>query len=181
MDKLALDRAAQGLPVIVAIPTMSFGEYDYGPTTGRFIVEIANGGMRAFVPGKRNAVYAGDAGRGLLLALEKGRIGERYLITGQNASMEQIVALIAAVAKVPPPKPVSLKLARLVAGAQALRYRMFGGEPPKLSATAIAVMAAGQFLDGSKAQRELGYTPQVDLAEAIQRALSWFRQQGYVR
>jgi dihydroflavonol-4-reductase len=181
MDQLALDRAAQGMPVIVAIPTMSFGEYDYGPTTGRFIVEIANHGMRAFVPGKRNAVYAGDAGRGIVLALERGRVGERYLITGQNVSMEQIVALIAAIAKVPAPKPVSLKLARVVAAMQAMRYRWFGGEVPKLSATAIAVMSSGQFLDGGKAQRELGYAPQVELTEAVTRALNWFRLQGYAR
>jgi nucleoside-diphosphate-sugar epimerase len=181
MDQLALDRAAQGMPVIVAIPTMSFGEYDYGPTTGRFIVEIANHGMRAFVPGKRNAVYAGDAGRGIVLALERGRVGERYLITGQNVSMEQIVALIAAIAKVPAPKPVSLKLARVVAAMQAMRYRWFGGEVPKLSATAIAVMSSGQFLDGGKAQRELGYAPLVELTEAVTRALNWFRLQGYAR
>lgn len=180
MDAQARKLAAEGLPVIVGIPTMSFGEFDYGPTTGRFIVEIANQTMGAFVPGRRNAVYAGDAGRGLVLALEKGRVGERYLITGSNIEMEQLVALIAALAKVPPPRPVPLALARIVAALQAGRWRLFGGAPPKLSATAIAVMSSGQFLDGSKAQRELGYTPQVTLPDALTRALAWFREVGYV-
>jgi dihydroflavonol-4-reductase len=180
MDELARRRAAEGLPVVIGIPTMSFGEYDYGPTTGRFIVEIANRTMGAFVPGRRNAVYAGDAGRGLVLALEKGRAGERYLLGGANVGMDQLVALIAALAKVPPPRPVPLGVARIVAALQAAKWRLFGGEPPRLSATAIAVMASGQFLDGAKARRELGYEPQVTLPEALTRALKWFREAGYV-
>lgn len=181
LDALARSRAADGLPVVIGIPSMTFGEYDYGPTTGGFVVEIAMRRMTAFVPGRRNAVYAGDAGRGLVAALERGRVGERYLICGSNLEMLELVALIAALAKVPPPKPVPLVAARLVAAAQAFRWRFLDGPPPKLTATAIAVMAAGQFLDGGKAQRELGYAPQVNLPEALSRALAWFRQVGYVK
>ena len=180
MDELARARARAGQHVVIGIPTMSFGEYDYGPSTGRFVVEIANRTMPAYVRGLRNAVYSGDAGRGLVLALEQGRSGERYLLTGQDTSMDELVAMIAELARVPPPRPVPLALARLLGAVQELRYRHAGGPPPKLGSTTLAVMASGQHLDGSKAQRELGYTPQVGLREALARALAWFRQVGYV-
>lgn len=181
MDKLARERASAGQNVVIGIPTMSFGEYDYGPTTGRFVVEIANRTMPAYVHGFRNAVYAGDAGRGLVLALEKGRAGERYLLTGENTSMDALVALIAELAQVSPPRAVPLALAQFVGALQTLRYRLIGGAPPKLGSTTVAVMASGQFLDGAKAGRELGYRPEVELREAIARALAWFRKVGYVR
>lgn len=181
LDRQARDVAAQGLPVSIGIPSMSFGEHDHGPSTGRFIVEIANRTMAAFVPGQRNAVYAGDAGRGLLQVLERGKPGERYLLTGGNVSMTDLVQLIADLAGVPPPRSVPLKVARAAAQLQELRYHLLGGDPPKLSATVIAVMALGQFLDGRKATREIGYRPQLSVPEAIQRALAWFRQEGMIR
>ena len=181
MDRLARSRADDGLHVVIGIPTMSFGEHDWGPTTGRFVVDIANRTMPAFVPGLRNAVYAGDAGRGLVLALKRGAAGERYLLTGENVSMEELVTTIAELAKVPRPRSVPLAVARGASQLQELRYHLVGGEPPKLSATAIAVMSAGQFLDGAKAARVLGYQPEVPLRRAIERALAWFRQVGYVK
>ncbi len=181
MDRLARSRADDGLHVVIGIPAMSFGEHDYGPTTGRFIVEIANRSMPAYVPGLRNAVYAGDAGRGLLLALKRGAAGQRYLLTGENVSMDELVTTIAQLARVPRPRSVPLRVARGAAHLQELRYHLMGGEPPKLSATAIAVMSAGQFLDGSRAERELGYRPEVPLRKALERALEWFRQVGYVK
>jgi dihydroflavonol-4-reductase len=181
MDRLARSRADDGLQVVIGIPTMSFGEHDWGPTTGRFVVDIANRSMPAYVPGLRNAVYAGDAGRGLLLALKRGVAGERYLLTGENVSMEDLVGTIADLARVPRPRSVPLSVARGASQLQELRYHLLGGDPPKLSATAIAVMSAGQFLDGTRAERVLGYRPEVPLAKALERALEWFRRVGYVK
>jgi dihydroflavonol-4-reductase len=181
MDLQARERAQRGLPVVIGIPTMSFGEYDHGPTTGRFIVEIANRTMAAYVHGQRNVVYAGDAGRGLVLALEKGRAGQRYLLTGDNITMEQLVELIARIAKVEPPRAVPLTVARAAGTLQELRYHLIGGKAPRLSSTAIAVMASGQFLDGGKAREELDYHAEVPITGAIERALNWFKAQGYVR
>ena len=95
--------------------------------------------------------------------------------------MTDLVQLIADLAGVPPPRSVPLKVARAAAQLQELRYHLLGGDPPKLSATAVAVMALGQFLDGRKATREIGYRPQLSVPEAIQRALAWFRQEGMIR
>ncbi len=180
MDRQALEQARIGLPVVIGIPSMTFGEYDYGPTTGALITEIANQRIPAYVRGKRNAVYAGDAGRGLALALEKGRHGERYLFTGENLTMDELVAKIADIAGVNAPRAVPLSMAKLLAKAQAMRYQRFKGPLPKISETAIAVMAGGQFLDGSKARRELGYQPQVSVDEAIERAYKWFQRKDMV-
>lgn len=180
MDGQAREQARQGLPVVIGIPSMTFGEYDAGPTTGRLIVEIANRTLPGYVRGRRNVIYAGDAGLGLLRVCEDGRPGERYLLTGANLTMDELVAKIAVQAGVPAPKPIPLPLAKLASNLQTLRYRYLSGPVPKVDATAIAVMSAGQFLNGGKAARELGFHAKVTVDEAIRRALDWFRGRGYV-
>lgn len=181
MDDQAREKAGAGLPVVIGIPTMTFGEHDHGPTTGRLIVEIAKGTLPGYVRGKRNVIYAGDAGRGLVKVCEGGRPGERYLLTGVNITMDELMAKIAAIAGTTGPKAIPLPVAKLVSTIQILRYQYLKGPLPKVDATAIAVMSAGQFLSGAKAQQELGFKAEVPLDEAIARALRWFKQAGYVR
>jgi dihydroflavonol-4-reductase len=180
MDTMALQAAAEGMNLVVGIPTMSFGEHDDGHTTGRLVLEIARGTLPRYLQGERNVVYAGDAARGLVLCAEKGRSGERYLLTGRNTTMDDLVQMIAAQAGQATPKVVPLRLARIVARLGSIRYRLFRGALPKLSQSAVAVMASGQFIDGSKALEELGYAPRVSLAETIERSLNWFRSHGMV-
>lgn len=180
MDDLALQMANAGLPVSIAIPGMTFGEFDYGPTTGRLLVEVANRTLPAYVDGKRNCIYAGDAGEGIVRVCEDGRPGERYLLTGENISMRELVEKVARMASVADPKEAPLALAKILAKAQKLRYQYLGGDLPKVSDTAIAVMSSGQFLSGDKARDELGFEARVGLDEALQRTLDWFRSQGYI-
>lgn len=182
MDEMARDAAKAGLPIVIGIPSMTFGEYDYGPTTGRLIVELANQTLPAYVKGDRNVVFAGDAGRGLLLALEKGRFGERYLITGENTNTDDLVVLICKKAGVKKlEKTLSIKLAKLISKVQETKYTLFRGTPPTLSSTAIAVLSSGQHLDGDKAKNELGYTPELSADDAIHRALNWFKKEEYIK
>ncbi len=180
MDRQAAERAQAGLPVVIGIPTMSFGEYDFGPSTGTLLTKVANQDLPGYVRGNRNVVYAGDAGRGLVLALERGRPGERYLITGSDVSMDELVALMARIAGVATPKALPMAAARVVGAVQAWKYKLFGGDPPVISETAIAVMSGGQFLSGDKAARELGYQPTLGLEETIERAYRWFESVGYI-
>ncbi|MCB1327034.1 MAG: NAD-dependent epimerase/dehydratase family protein [Spirochaetales bacterium] len=182
MDDLAMRKARAGLPVMIGIPAMTIGEFDYGPTTGAFVVETANGTLPGYVNGRRNVIYAGDAGRGLLAVLERGQPGRRYLLTGQNMELAELIQMIAEQAGVVrPPRALPLGLVRLVGALQSLRYRLKLGPPPKISKTAIAVMAAGQFLSGERAARDLGFEAQVSVEEAVTRALSWFREIGYIK
>ena len=180
MHKQALEAARSGLPVVIGIPTMTLGEFDYGPSTGRFITEVANQTMPGFVDGRRNVLYAGDSGRGLLLAAEKGRPGEAYLFAGTDITMDDLMTIIARVAGVDKPKTVPLAAAKLLAKFQAMRYRFLKGPVPKLGETAIAVMSAGQFIDGSKARQELGFEPTLSVEEAVRRAYKWFVAQGMI-
>lgn len=83
LDTQAKEMAKRYLPVVMDIPSMKFGEYDYSPTTVQLITGIANQSLPRYVKGNRNSIYAGDAGRAIVLACEKGRAGERYIFTGQ--------------------------------------------------------------------------------------------------
>lgn len=179
LDAQAREQVGRGLPVCIGIPSMTFGEYDYGPTTGRLLLLLAQGRLPNYVRGLRNVIYGGDAGRGLLAVCEKGRVGERYLLTGENTSMDALTALMAQLARQPAPKPVALPIVRAVNALQTLRWRL-GGALPVVDATAIAVMSAGQHLSGEKARLELGFASRVPLREALERALSWFRHVGYL-
>jgi dihydroflavonol-4-reductase len=181
MDRQAIEQSKRGLPVVIGIPSMTFGDHDPGGTTGRLLIEIANQTLPAYVRGNRNVIYAGDAGLGLVRVCEDGRPGERYLLTGANLSMDELVARIANIADVPAPRAIPLAVAKTVATVQALRYRFLKGPLPKVDATAIAVMSAGQFLSGAKTERELGFRATVEVDEAIRRALAWFRTRGSLR
>jgi len=180
LDKLALDAANSGLPVVIGIPSMTFGEFDFGPTTGQLLMEIANETLPAYIAGNRNVIYAGDAGRGLVLACESGRVGQRYLFTGQNISMKDLVPLIAKSAGVKVPKSVPLVVAKALSKLQEINYHYFSGKNPKISATAITVISAGQFLTGEKAEKELGFKAEVPIEKLIIKTLNWFQTQGYV-
>jgi dihydroflavonol-4-reductase len=179
LDEQALTMAQEGLPVTIGIPTMTFGEFDPGNTTGRFIIELANRSLPGYVNGRRNVIYAGDAGRGLVRVCEDGRSGERYLLAGENLTMEELMGKVAVAVGALMPKAIPLNVARLVSAWQAFRFKL-GGPEPKVSDSAIAVMSSGQFIDGEKARQQLGFYPEVSIDEAIARALKWFQGRGLV-
>ncbi len=182
MDKMAREAGQRGIPIVIGIPSMTFGEYDYGPSTGRIITNTVNQTLPGFVNGNRNVVYAGDAGRGLLLACLHGKIGERYLITGENIPMEDLIAKVLSKEGINTmPKKVPLIVAKLVSKIKMIKYRYFNGELPLLDDTAIAVMSAGQFLTGDKAKNELGYQPETSIDEAIKKTIEWFKTNGYIK
>lgn len=115
LDEQAREQARNGLPVVIGIPGMVLGELDIGPTTGRVITAIGNGEMTHYVAGQRNVIDAAEAGRGLLMALERGRIGERYLLTGHNLEMADLTRRIAELLGQPAPQPMSMAMARALA------------------------------------------------------------------
>jgi dihydroflavonol-4-reductase len=179
--KWLMDKMAREAGVIVGIPSMTFGEHDWVPSTGTFIVRVSNNSMPQYVEGNRNVIYAGDAGRGMLAAIEKGRKGERYLLTGTNTNMTEILLTIAHVANVElKTKQIPLITAKMVSKIQGLQYNFFG-KIPSLSATSIAIMGSGQHLDGAKAKRELGFEATTSLVEGFQKAYIWFDKMNLIR
>lgn len=179
MDKVASNYADRGLPIVTGIPTMALGEYDYRPTAGRLVLEIANGTMRGYVKAKRNVLYSGDTARGLVRCLKAGKPGERYLLSGQNVTMEYLVKTIARTAGVKPPRPVPIPLVLAVAKIQSIRYRL-GGPVPTIMPATIKILTGGQYFDGKKAGDELDFRPEVSIETAIEKALNWFRKIGYL-
>jgi dihydroflavonol-4-reductase len=104
LDAQALVRAQEGLPITIGIPTMTFGEFDPGNTTGRLIIELANRSLPGYVNGRRNVIYAGDAGPGLARVCEAGRAGERYPLAGENLTMKELMGKVAVAVGAPMPK-----------------------------------------------------------------------------
>ena len=180
LDEQAREQARAGLPVVIGIPGLCLGELDAGPSSGRLITAMDSGEMRGFVEGPRNLVDAQEAGRGLVLALEHGRIGERYLITGDNLLMGDLVRRIAECLQVPMPVALSPKKASGLAAWGQLRYRVTGSWP-WLDESAVALMSGSQFLDGRKAREELGFEARQSVDDILLRSVGWFAENGYLR
>ncbi len=178
--KWLMDKMAREAGIVVGIPSMTFGEYDWAPSTGTFIVRVARNNMPQFVEGNRNVIYAGDAGRGLLLAVEHGRKGERYLLTGRNTNMTEILQTIAKVAHVDlKTKQIPLATAKMVSKIQGFQYTLFK-RIPTLSATSIAIMGSGQHLDGTKAKTELGFEAETSFEDGFKKAFDWFQRMNLI-
>ena len=160
-ERLALRAAADGLEVVSVNPTTPIGEGDDAPTpTGRMVHAIASGRYRATLrSGGLNLVDVRDVARGHVLALERGRIGERYILGGFNLTLPEVFALIARAASRPPPR-VRLPYA----AAQALA-RIGIANPHEVS---LARLPA--WFSSAKAERELGYD-HAPIEPAIERAV----------
>ncbi len=99
----------------------------------------------------------------------------------ENTSIEKLVATISEIANVPElKKTLPLSLAKFISKLQEIKYTLFRGTPPTLSATAIAVLSSGQHIDGTKAKEELGYEPDLSAKDAIRSAYNWFKKEGYI-
>lgn len=180
LDQQAREQARAGLPVIVGIPGLCLGELDAEPSSGRLITAMDSGEMRGYVAGERNLIDAREAGRGLLLTLEHGRVGERYLICGDDIQMADLVRRIAGRLGVAAPAELSLNKANGLAAWGRVRHRLTGAWP-WLDETAIALMSGSQFLSGRKAREELGFVARQSVDDTLERTLQWFAANGYLQ
>ena len=172
--------AGDGFPVVIVNPSTPIGPRDIKPTpTGRIIVEAATGKMPAFLDTGLNLVHVDDVAEGHLLALEKGRLGESYILGGQDVSLRRMLADIAELSgrKAPtlalpraPLFPLAY-IAEAIAGVT--------GREPFLTADALRMAKYRMYFTSAKAERELGYTAR-PYAEALTEAYSWFKRAGYI-
>ena len=173
--------AADGLPAVIVNPSTPIGPRDVRPTpTGRIIVEAASGRMPAFVDTGLNLVHVDDVAAGHLAALRKGRIGERYILGGDDVTLAEMLAAIAIHVGRKPPR-VRLPRAAVfpVAYAAELTARLTGREP-FATVDGLRMARYRMFFSSDKARRELGYTSRpYDLA--IRDALDWFRKAGMIK
>ncbi len=181
-EQTALRMAGEGLPVVVVNPTTPVGPGDIRPTpTGQIVVDFVNGRMPAYANTGLNLVDVEDVAMGHVLALEKGRPGERYILGHENLTLREIFAALARVTGRPAPRlRIPLWLALGAAYASEFAARRLTGGPPRIPVTAVKVARHFRFFDCTRAVRELGM-PQTPIDVALDKAVRWFREHGYVR
>ncbi|THD61320.1 hopanoid-associated sugar epimerase [Phenylobacterium sp.] len=177
VERLAAER---GLPAVIVSPSTPIGPRDVKPTpTGRIIVEAAQGKMPAYVDTGLNLVHVDDVAEGHLLALEKGRIGERYILGGQDAPLSEMLGEIARLSGRRAPT-VRLPIGPLWPLAEiAELIGQVTGREPFLTKDALKMASHHMYFSSAKAERELGYSAR-PYPEALQDALTWFRARGYL-
>jgi dihydroflavonol-4-reductase len=170
----------EGLPAVIVAPSTPIGPRDIKPTpTGRVIVEAGSGRMPAFVDTGLNLVHVDDVAQGHLLALDKGKIGENYILGGADVALETMLGDIAFLSgrRAPSVKIPRAPLFPLAWGAELLA-RVTGKEP-FLTADALRMSRYRMFFSSEKARRELGYTTR-PYKEGLNDAMTWFRENGYL-
>ncbi len=169
------------LPVVIVNPSTPVGPRDIKPTpTGRMIVEAAKGKMPAYVDTGLNIVHVDDVAAGHLLAFDKGRVGERYILGGKNLSLKEILDSVARIVDRPPPKfklPHNLVLA--IAHAAELAAKLRGNAEPFVTVDGVRMSKKKMFFDSARAREELGYSPR-PAEDSIEDAIAWFKANGYL-
>jgi dihydroflavonol-4-reductase len=170
-----------GLPAVIVNPSTPVGPRDRRPTpTGRIIVEAANGRMPAFVDTGLNVVHVDDVALGHVAALEHGRIGERYILGGENVLLADLLADIAELVGRKPPR---VRLPRRMLYPLAMAAQMTAGltkREPFITVDGLRMARYRMFFSSAKAQRELGYEFR-PYGEGLHEAIDWFRNQGYLK
>ncbi len=168
------------LPAVIVNPTTPIGPRDVKPTpTGRILLDAARGRIPAFVDTGLNFAHVDDIAEGHLLAFERGRIGERYILGGENVLLRNVLATIADAAgrRAPRIRLPRLPIFPLAYGAQAFAY--VTGKEPLLTVDALRMSRYHMFFTSAKAERELGYRSRA-YQEGVIDALAWFRKAGYL-
>lgn len=178
-ERAALEFAASGFPVVIVNPTAPVGDHDVKPTpTGKIVLDFLKNAMPAFIDTGLNLVDVRDVAAAQLLACERGRVGERYILGCENLTLEGVLARLARVAGGEAPK---LKLPYAVAyaaGVVTTGWARMTGRPPLAPLDAVRMARKKMFVSHQKAARELGFQP-VPVDDALRRAVEWFRTNGY--
>jgi dihydroflavonol-4-reductase len=171
----------QGLPAVIVNPSTPIGPGDIKPTpTGRLIVEAASGRMPAFVDTGLNLAHVDDVAAGHLLAEDKGRVGERYILGGENLTLREILRRIAVLVGRKPPR-LSLPIPALMPIALAAEaVARITGKEPFVTSDGLRLARKTMFFSSRKAVAELDYAPR-PVDGALADAVAWFRHTGMVR
>jgi len=178
-EQEVLKLAKAGLPVVIVNPSAPVGEGDVKPTpTGQVIVDFMKGRMPAYIETGMNIVDVDDVATGHLLAMEKGRTGERYILGAKNLMLREVFEILSRLTGVKAP---SIKLLRglvLPLAYLNLAFSYVTGIPPRIPLEGVKMARYKMHYDCSKAIRELGI-PQTPPEVALEKAVRWFRDHGY--
>ena len=176
----AIKAAAAGTPIVIVNPTAPVGPGDWKPTpTGRIILDFLNGKMPAYVDTGLNVAAVEDVAAGHLLAAERGRIGERYILGARNMTLKQILDALGVITGRPAPHVRLPHAVALAAGyADEFLSRLIGREP-QIPVEGVKMSRHRMFVASDKAERELGYKPGA-VEPALAAAVRWYEERGYV-
>ncbi len=177
-EALVLEAAREGLSVVLVSPSTPVGPGDVKPTpTGQLVLDAAAGRMPAYVDTGLNIVHVDDVAAGHLLAYERGQVGERYILGGEDMTLREILGQISAqVGRAPPrvrlPYGLVLPIAYLAEG-----YAKLSGRSGRITLEGVRMSRKRMFFSSAKAVRELGYRWRPP-AQAFEDAIRWFREHG---
>lgn len=173
--------ADKGLPAVIVNPSTPIGPRDIKPTpTGRIIVEAATGRMPAFLDTGLNLAHVEDVAEGHLLALEKGQTGESYILGGQNVSLKEMLTIICELSGRKAPRLQLPRRPLFPLAMMAEAVAQVTGKEPFLTRDALRMAGHHMFFTSARAERELGYHARPHRA-ALEDALVWYRQAGYLK
>jgi dihydroflavonol-4-reductase len=172
--------ARRGLPVVIVNPSTPVGELDIKPTpTGKIIVDFLRGKMFGYVDTGMNLIDVRDCAECHVLAAEKGRVGERYILGGRNLTLKELFDALASVTEIASPKMrVPHWVAETYARMENLWSININRREPDVPLESVKMARHKMWFDASKAVNELGLT-QRPIERALERAVTWFREHGY--
>ncbi len=176
VDDMVLGNA---LPAIIVNPSTPIGPRDIKPTpTGRIVRDAALGRIPAYVDTGLNVAHVDDVAQGHLAAFSRGQIGRRYILGGDNLSLQEILGIVAAwCGRRPPGVQLSRWMVYPVAWVSETWAALTDGPEPQATVDGLRMAAKKMFFDCSRARTELGYASR-PAADAITDALAWFKAQG---
>jgi dihydroflavonol-4-reductase len=178
-EQCARRAAEEGLPVVIVNPTTPVGPGDWKPTpTGKIIVDFLNGRMPGYVDTGLNFVPVEDCARGHLLAAERGRVGERYILGGRNLTLKQMLDILSSISGRPAPKWKFPHVLAYAAGYVDKAVSWVRGREPQIPLDGVRMARHKMFVDASKAERELGFVSG-PIEAALERAVAWYETNGY--
>ena len=175
----ALKIYEKGLPLVIVNPAVAIGVRDIEPgPSGKLIVDILNRKMPGYIDGGGNIIDVEDVARGHILAAQKGKIGEKYILGNENMSIVEYFELIEEVSGAKAPK---FKIPYPVALIMGYMYQFMASitrKPPVITAPMVKIASKYAYFDSSKAVNEMGL-PQTPIKTTIEKAVNWFRENGY--
>ena len=179
-EQIALEAGRNGQDVVVVNPSTPVGEMDIKPTpTGRIVVDFLKKKFPAYVDTGLNLVDATECARGHVMALEKGRSGQRYILGGENLTLKQILDKLAEITGLPSPRvKVPYVMALATGVVDELVTGRIRGREPRATIDAVRMGRKKMFVTSGKAERELGWQI-VPVDNALRRAAAWFQAKGY--
>jgi len=179
-ERAAEKFVARGLPLVIVNPSTPVGPLDIRPTpTGKIIVDFLNRKMPAYLDTGLNIIAVEDCARGHVLAEQKGAIGRKYILGNANLTLRDIFAILAETTGLSAPKWRLPYTPILLAAYINEGFSKITGREPLIPLAGVQMAAKFMYFDPSRALRELGL-PRTPVREALQRAVEWFRQNGYV-